>query len=168
MNDYSKLKARMHGVKPNKAGQSFWSSSLEFEDSILLARIMPEDAFVFLCDIFSDRDLSRKRGLDKFISVLFTDFDKMSKAQARIFLDVLVKHHSIYADKLTRHAIADFIARKYSVDECIGAFDKIIESRSAYSKHICFVGFDVLRARQDLPEAVRKMAVDRREQIEAR
>ena len=165
MMDYIELKEKMLNVEPHKLDRAFWNLATEFEDSILTASSMPEDAFIFVVEVLSDERLIKQKGLVHFIRAIYTDFEKFSSVQADQLLKVLIKNHDRYFDELTRHAIADLIARKYPNELAIRTFREMSKSNSLFAKHIAFVGCDILHMHRTSPETVKRSAIRIRDEI---
>ena len=165
MINYIELKQKMLKVEPHRLDRAFWNLSTEFEDSILIAETMPNDAFAFVVDVLTDDRLTKQKGLGHLVRTIYTDFEKLSPLQAGQLLRVFIDNHDCYLDELTRHGIADLIARKYPSEVAFSAFNEILNSKSERAKHIAFVGCDVLRMRRDSPESVKQTAIRMCEEI---
>jgi hypothetical protein len=118
-----------------------------FEDAFLEETTIPDGAFDLFVEIFSDERLCKLPGLSWFIGVFFTDFDKLSEAQRGRLLEVFSAGSAHYSDEMTRHAIGDFIARKYSPEQAVSCFSAMMRTASAHAKQIALTGTDILMKR---------------------
>jgi hypothetical protein len=139
----------MYQVAPDKRDRAFWSLSLEFEDQLLTVESIPDEAFDFLIEIFSNKEIAGGKGLTHFITAIYTDFEKFSGLQKSKLLDLFVEHHEKYSDELTRHSVADLIARRYPNEMALDCFFELISKGTPEGKHIVRVGTDILCRRLD-------------------
>lgn len=148
--DYDQIRASLNAAAASRHPKGAVSKlSYEFEDAYLTDEVVPQGAFDLFKEIFSDQRLSALPGLSSFIAAFFTDFEKLSKQQRDELLDVFANGAGHYSDELTRHAIGDLVARKYSPEQAVRFFKNLIAGGGAYQKQIALTGADILMKRVD-------------------
>lgn len=119
----------------------------EFEDAFLEETTIPNAAFDFFVEVFTDERLRKLPGLSWFVGVFFTDFDKLSDGQRARLLELFSAGAAHYSDEMTQHAVGDFIARKYSPERAVSCFRAMMKTASAPAKQIALTGTDILMKR---------------------
>lgn len=117
-----------------------------YDDFVLIYDTVPDEAFDFLVNIFSDERVLRAQGIEYFLIELNVDFCKYTQGQREKILAVLVQNIKLVSDNLGRHSIGDFVARAYPPEVAYGTFLSLA-GRSNSETHVAFVGLDVLRKR---------------------
>jgi hypothetical protein len=119
-----------------------------YDDFILELETVRDDAWHVIISIFSDEELLKLRGLERFLLELNVDLTKYSARQLQELLNLLQSNVSRMDHEIARHAVGDFIARAYPIEIAMKAFERLAEGLPR-EKHAAFVGLDILLRRAD-------------------
>jgi hypothetical protein len=156
----------IHSSKPKEINPRLKDIAISMEDSLLICEQVPEDAFDFLVELFSQENTAGAEGLSHFIRFIFNDFYKLSYAQSEKLLELFVDNSHKYQDEVVQISIADLIARKYSNAVALSSFQKIADHDDENSKRFAYFGLDVLRIRANVDQSIRESAIVLQSKIE--
>lgn len=118
----------------------------QYDEMMLEYRVIPEEGFDFLLQIFSCPRVLRTKGIEHFLLEINVDFVKYSPMQRAKLLEKLIEVCGTVSDELGRHSIGDFIARAYPEELAFQTFVALSE-KGVFERHVAFAGLDVLRMR---------------------
>jgi hypothetical protein len=144
---YAEFKQRLVAISRKHSDSEASSAADDFEEAILFDEHLSDDAFLLLTDVFSEEPFVSSTMPGHFARVLATDFCKLSAIQTKKLLAIFIENHTLYADELSRHWVADTIARQYPESQSKPAFEKL-HSASANGAHIAAVGLHLLSLRK--------------------
>jgi hypothetical protein len=118
----------------------------QYDESLLLKDVVPEDAFSFITYIFSEPKVLSSRGLERFLLDMNVDLFKYSKDMLDKFLATLMEQANNVVDPLALHSFGDFIARAYDPEVALDVHRRLIKGTERERK-VGFVVIDLLRRR---------------------
>lgn len=158
MTDFEELKARIRSLDASKSERGYWRLAHDIEAALLYLDQFPEGAFSVFAVVFGDGQVASRKGVCHFANILQSDFYKLSPTQAGRLLDLFLVNASAYRDELTRHCIADLVARHYPEEESLRFFRALANLHSLEGEHMCAVGCDIILRRDATSGAAKNAA----------